>query len=65
MQQITGTIRQETEKAIQIETATANIWIPKRGIVDIGVSSNICCLENDLTYFIQPWVRIDSRGHGF
>lgn len=65
MQQITGIVRQETEKAIQLDTATANIWIPKRGIVDIAVSNKPCYRENDLTYFIQPWVRISKYGHGF
>lgn len=65
MQQITGTIRQETEKAIQIETAAANIWIPKKGIVDIAVIDRLCSRANDLTYLLQHWVRVDSRGHGF
>ncbi len=64
MQQITGTIRQETEKAIQLDTAIADIWIT-RGVVNIAVFDLLCSRENDLTYFIQPWVRIDNRGHGF
>lgn len=53
MQEITGMIKEETEKAIRLETETTKIWIPKRAIIDIEPDMED---DNLVTYLIQDWV---------